>query len=235
LLAEAHFHRALATTGGSEGADARRSRAAALLAQAESARPLDPSIAAERLALALERGEEDAGARLANQLTIQPASALLLALRARVDRERARREMRRLDDAALAELTAAPRRLRDLDPGLTPLYHFQRGLAAMALLDGSARTDRAIDGFSCFRRALAYRVTEEHEGPQDPLSRGGQGFHRWIQRRVREDVLPGDPRAEGHEVLPKDIRDLDANWHVRRSAVEEIEQLLVDRFALATD
>lgn len=156
LVAEAYFHRTWARVADGETALTQRRKAAELLAQATQLEPADPQVVAEQTALAMAEGNErEAGQRRAQTLGSQPAAAPLLVLKARLDRQAARREHRPLNETTLADLCQAPQRLRDLNPALTPLYHWQRGLAALALVDGANRVNAAADAFAHFRRTLS--------------------------------------------------------------------------------
>lgn len=162
-----------------------------------------------------------------------PRRPRLAALKERGDREQALREHRRLDDNSLLELRAAPQQIYDLDPRLAPLYHYQIGLAALALLDGDIRIGEASTAFTRFRRALGKRAEEERDAPSRADSERTPGFHTWVEIQVDRRVFPRVEDDRDRTISPEDVRALDAEWQQRRSAAEEIEELFSSRCQLA--
>ena len=160
LVAEAQFYRAWAGKGTVETAMERRRTAADLIAKAERLSPQDTQVLAEKLAL-MGGSAADTMGNLTIQLEHHPGAAPLLVLKARLDRDAARKTNRALDDTALVELSRAPDQLRHLDPAFIPMFHFQKGLAVLALVDGAKRSDIAAEAFSGFRRTLSRRAEGE--------------------------------------------------------------------------
>ena len=235
IVAEAYFHRMWAKSANTKTAGACRQKAAELLAYAEQLSPQDPQVLAERVALSVDGGDEAiAYESLTAKLGNHPAEALLLVLKARLDREKARKENRPLSDSTLTDLCVIPQRLRDLNPALTPLFHFQKGLAALALLDGAARVETAADAFFRFRRILAYRATEERNEREQSHDGAAPRFHEWLQTQVNNRVFVGSREPDKLELPSIDIPLLDATWEQRRTAIEEVEDVFADHVAFGT-
>ncbi len=235
LIAEAHFYRSWAARCPENTALAHRQKAAALLAKADALSPQDAQIAAEKAALEWSQGNhEQATQTLFTQLGNHPAAAPLLVLKARLDREAARKEQRRLSEAALADLLQAPNRLRDLDPALMPAFHLEKGLAALALLDGAVRLETAANAFSSFRHTVAHRAAEEkvdREASRDQRARAAPRFHEWLQSTTNRRFFGTFPDPE--TVRADDVPGIERSLANHPSAFDEIEDTIVDRIAFA--
>jgi tetratricopeptide (TPR) repeat protein len=235
LIAEAHFYRSWAARSPAECAPAHREKAAALLAEAEKLLPQDAQILAEKLALDWSQGANDQPAKaLMTQLANHPGAAPLLVLKARLDRETARRAQRKLDAATLAELLDAPNRLRHLDLALMPVFHLEKGHAALALLDGAFRIKTATEAFTNFRHTVARRANEERADRQashDTRTQNLPRFHEWLQTTANNRLFPSitDPERVRVEDLPAVERVMSE----RPWIFDEIEDSIVDRLAFA--
>ncbi len=235
LVAEAQFFRNWARRISPEQAPSLRQRAGELLARGEDLLPQDPQVAAAKAALECDDGTPDQAAQtLFTQLGKYPAAAPLLVLKARLDRETARRDHRHLSEAGLADLLQAPTRLRDTDPLLMPVFHLQKGLAALALLDGAARLDTAAGSLTNFRRTVARRAVGERadrESSRDARAKDTPGFHEWLQRTTNQRLFGGvaDPEA----VRAEDVPCIEHLLTERPFAFDEVEDTIVDRLAYA--
>lgn len=235
MLAEASFFRHWAARSLPEAAAQHRDKAAALLATAERLAPNDPQVLAERAALeSAQIGSETAASHLTIELDKHPGSAPLLVLKARLDREEARRAQRRLSDGAMADLLQAPNRLRDLDAAFAPVFHMQRGLAALALLDGAERLEQAAESFTSFRHTLSRRAKEERidrEASRDARARTQLRFHEWLQRTADAALFSGF--SEPERVRIEEVPTLEQSVNDKPFLVEEIEEATVGRVAVA--
>ena len=236
LVAEAQFYRAWAARSSPEQSASKRQRATELLGRAEALLPQDPQVVAERIALEWSRSNREWNAQtLLTQVGNHPATAPLLVLQARVDRETARREQRRLTDATLAELLEAPSRIRDMDSVLAPVFHLQRGLAALSLLDGPARIDTAAAAFTSFRHTVARRAAAEkadREASRDARATKTPRFHEWLQTTTNQRLFGGVP-PDPESVRAEDIPGIEQSLNERSFAFEDIEDTIVDRLAYA--
>jgi tetratricopeptide (TPR) repeat protein len=236
LVAEAYFYRSWAMRGPMDAAPARQEKAAALLARAEDLAPLDAQVAAGKAALQWCRGDrEQARLSVLTRLDRQKGAAPLLVLKARLDRETARSEQRRLSEQALAGLLEAPGRLRDLDLALMPVFHLEKGLAALALLDGAVRTEGAANAFTAFRHTVSRRAAAEsadRQASRDARERNRPRFHEWLQGTPNSRLFPGVPDPE--TVLPEDVAVVERILSERPFAFDELEDTIVDRLAFAT-
>ena len=231
LVAEAYFYRIWAKGADIKLATVCRQKAADLITHAEDLSPQDPQVLAERVALSVDQGDESVAYESLAKLSNRLAAAPLLVLKARLDRERARKENRSLNYSTLAELCNAPERLRDLNPALMPLFNFQKGLAALSLRDGAVRIETAANAFLSFRRILAHRAAEEEKerkasDPSDHLR-----FHEWLRIQVNDRVFSGIAEVENVDVRFHNITFLENIWERRQTAVEEIEDVFADRLA----
>src|ERR1043166_3073962 len=239
LTAEAYFYRTWARETSNADLNAyRRLKATTLISMADQLAPQDPQVIAEMLALSMDQ-EEDSVVRepLKVKLTSHSAAAPLLVLKARLDRATARKEKHLWNDSALTDLCAAPHRLRNLNSALTPLFHFQKGLAALSLRDGAVRIRTAADAFTTFRQTLARRAAEERDdlkGSHDQTTGQFYGFHDWLRVQVGNKVFKGAEQVEQVTVGETEIRDLESNWEERKFVLEEVENVFVDRLMLAT-
>jgi hypothetical protein len=235
LIAEAHFYRSWAARSPLETALAHREKAAALLAKADALSPQDAQVAAEKGALEWSQGNcGQVGQALLTQLGNHPAAAPLLVLKARLDREVARGEQRRLNDVAFADLLQAPNRLRDLDPSLMPVFYLEKGLAALALLDGTVRIETAANAFTSFRHTVACRAAEEkadREASSDKRARMLPRFHEWLQTTTNQRLFSGIPDPE--TVRAEDVSLIERSLTERPVAFDEVEDTIVDRLAYA--
>jgi len=235
FVAEAQFFRSWARRVSPEQAPSLRQRAGELLARAEDLLPQDPQVAAEKAALECDDGTPDQAAQtLFTQLGKHPAAAPLLVLKARLDRETARREHWQLSEAGLAQLLQAPSRLRDTDPALTPVFHLEKGLAALALLDGAARLDTAAASLTNFRRTVAHRAAGERadrESSHDARTKETPRFHEWLQTTTNQRLFGGVPDPEAVRV--EDVPCIEHLLTERPFAFDEVEDTIVDRLAYA--
>lgn len=233
LVAEAYFYRKWARGAEEEVAARRRWKASQLIDKAEHLAPQDPQVLAERAALNVDEGNEEVAYQtLTNQLDSRRAAVPLLVLKARLDRERAYKESRPLNDATLAELCDVSQRLYELNEALSPLSHFQKGLASLALRDGSARLEAAARSFTRFRHTVAYRADEEKKKralARDPRGREVPRFHEWIQQQTNKKFFAA--LTESEEVHPADIPMIENTLWQRYDEVMEIEDILADRIA----
>ena len=238
LVAEAYFYRVWAKDTDNKLAQMRRGRAAELLIRAEQLSPYDPKVLTEKIALSIDQGNKVAGyQRLVAELSSHPATTSLLVLKARLDRERAREENRRMNEATLSELCVFPQRLRDLDPTLTPLFHYQKGLAALALLDGDERKQAAADAFSRFRQTLARRAVAEHnyrEATGREHERLAPTFYEWLQEQVNRQVFAGVCESGDLDIRRDHIAVFEALWEQRRPIIEGIEDVFADYLTFRT-
>ncbi len=236
LLAEAGFYRVWALRGPPGAAAQCYETAASLLAKAKRLAPQDPEVQAEKLALeAVRDGASAMSDQLEDELAKHTSSLRLLLLKARLDRRNAREAQRRLSDEALAELLQAPRRLRDLNLALTPVFHFQRGLVALALLDGASRVQTAGEAFTHFRHTVLHRANEERldrESSRDPRAREVPGFHEWLQRTTAERLFRGFAAPES--VDPREVPTLEQTLASNPLLFEEIEDVAIDRIAFTS-
>ncbi|MCY2990159.1 MAG: tetratricopeptide repeat protein [Planctomycetota bacterium] len=235
LAAEAYFFRTWAGSVDGPVAAARRQKAASLLDQAAKLTPLDPQVVAEQAALDMAEGRvSEANQRLTQQLGTHPAAAPLLILKARLERETAHQQSRPLTDVNLSELCRLPQRLRDLSPAFTPLFHLQRGLAALALVDGAARVAATADAFSDFRRTLARRAgaeREEREASPDRQTRETPRFHEWMQSQANRRLFAELPASETVDKV--DVPSVERVIGDRRRVVEEMEDAFAGRLTVA--
>ena len=186
-----------------------------------------------KLAL-MEGPPADALGQLTIQLEHHPGAAPLLVLKARLDRDAARQANRALDDNAMAELSRAPNQLRHLDPAYIPMFHFQQGLAVLALVDGANRLDLAAKAFSGFRRTLS-RCAEgeklERETATDRRPNQPPGFHEWLQTGVNHRLFRELPQTEA--VRLEDVPIIDQALSARPFEFEAIENAMIGRLAFA--
>jgi tetratricopeptide (TPR) repeat protein len=235
LLAEASFYRSWAARSLPHAAIPLRQKAKKLIARAESLSPHDAQSAAERVALEWSRtGNDTVAATLMIELSKHGASKPLLILKARLDRNNAHKTKRCLSEKALAELLQAPSRLRDLDPALIPVFHLQKGLAVLALLDGAIRVQQAADAFTSFRRTISRRASEERadrEATRDRRTNQAPRFHEWLHRTTNERLFAdlAVPEVVRVEDMPALERQLATNPY----SFEEVEDVMVDRIAFA--
>ena len=233
LVAESYFYRTWAIDAEAPVAEARRKRAAKILARAEKIAPYDSAVITQKTALSFAEGDKASGyQRLVTEINSHPAAAGLLVLKARLDRERAREEKRHLNPATLSELCTFPHLLRELDSALVPLFHYQRGLAALALLDGDERKKTAADAFSRFRETLAHRANAELKDRQkayDEQARTSPRFHEWVQDLVNRRVFAQVVNSDGLEVHLNDIPPIEAIWEQHRPVIESVEDVFADR------
>jgi tetratricopeptide (TPR) repeat protein len=231
LVAEAYFYRTWAKGLDDDHATARRQMAAGCIAQAEQLAPQDPQVLAEAAALTVDRGNEAVAFQdLTIQLSSHAAAIPLLMLKARLDRERARRESRPLSDSALAELCAIPKRLLDLNPSFDALFNFQKGLASLALVDGTVRRETAARSFSSFRRTLAHRASEEkkeREHARDLRLQGVPRFHEWLQQQTNRRLFSA--LSEPEHVHVDDIPFVERALAEHQGVVTEVEDVFADR------
>ena len=235
LVAEAHFYRTWAREADDEIANARRCKATMMLDRAEDIFPEDPLVLAERAALKVDEGEEPfAYESLAIQLGSHPAAVPLLVIKARLERERARSEKRPLNETTFAELCSIPQYLSGINPSLTPLFHFQKGLASLALLNGVVRINTAARSFTGFRRTVARRAIEERkerEIARDPRTHSVPRFYEWLQAQTNRHIFA--TLTEPEEVHAIDIPAIECAMATHRSEVLAIEDVLVDRLVFA--
>ena len=235
LAAEAGFYRVWGARSASDDAIQRRRKAAELLTRAERLFPGDAKVMVERIALECSQAPTEAATnRLTMELGKHPASTLLLVLKARLDRAKARQTQRRLTDQLLTELLQAPTRLRDLNPALIPVFHLEKGLAALALLDGSIRIQKAADAFSNFRRIVARRAGEEQtdrDASRDSRAKRIPGFHEWLQSTTDDLLFKGF--REDRSVSTEEVPALEQIVAAKPFLLEEIESSIVDRLAFA--
>jgi tetratricopeptide (TPR) repeat protein len=230
-VAESYFYRTWAMNAEGDSAETLRQKARDALAPAERMAPEDASVLAEQTALAADQGNESlAYQSLSAKLSSHPAAVPLLILQARMDRERARKERRPLSESALADLTEAPQRLRNLDPLVEPLFHLQRGAAALALLDGSARVYTAADELSRFRRMVAARAGAERTDRDNPRERRSSAvapFYEWVQTRANNRLFA--PIADTLEIGAEHIPIIEESFAENRFELNQIEDLFADR------
>jgi hypothetical protein len=206
-----------------------------LLAKADALSPQDAQVVAEKVALEWSKGNrEQAAQSLLTQLGNHPAAAPLLVLKARLDREAARKEQRPVSAAALADLLQAPKRLRDIAPALTPVFHLQKGLAALALLDGAVRIDTAASAFTYFRRTIAHWAAEEkvdREASRDRREKEMPRFHEWLRSTTNQRIFCTVPDPE--TVRADDVHVIEELLANHPFAFDEIEDTIVDRITFA--
>ena len=235
LIAEANFFRSWSAHCPESEALAHREKAAALLAKADALSPQDPQVAAEKAALEWVQGNHEQVMQTTfMQLGNHPAAAPLLVLKARLDREAARREQRQLSAASLAELLQAPNRLRDIAPALMPVFHLEKGLAALALLDGAVRLETAATAFTGFRRTVARWAAAERldrEASRDQRAKQLPRFHEWLQTTTNRRFFGTLPDPE--LVQAEDLRSIEQSLANQPSAFDEIEDTIVDRIVYA--
>ena len=235
LVAEAQFYRIWSARSSADLATSRRQTAATLLTRAETLLPHDSQVTAEKAALECHQGySEQTMQSLRTQLGNYPGAAPLLVLKARLDREAAQREHRQLNNATLADLLQAPNRLRNLDPVFLPVFYFEKGLAALALMDGAVRSETAATSFTNFRRTVARRATEEkaeRESSRAAHARNGPRFHEWLRTTTNQRLFGGvqDPETVRVDDVPRIEQSLTEN----PSAFGEVEENIVDRLAYA--
>lgn len=231
IVAEASFYRGLAKrTEGNEGSQFRQ-RATTLLQHAQKLSPADDQVLAERAALIADEGDtKRAFEELNSQIGSHSASIPLLILRARLDRYIAKQENRPLNEATLSDLCAFPQRLKELDSTLAPLFHFQKGLATLALHDGVVRMRIAAEAFSGFRRQIARRAMAERTDSAKARHQQETGpyFHEWLQEQVSARVFIGAD-SDDTEISPDEIPEIEVNWRDHSSHFEEIEDVFSDR------
>jgi hypothetical protein len=134
----------------------------------------------------------------------------------------------------LAYLLQAPSRLRELDLALLPVFHFEKGLAALALLDGAIRIKTAASAFEDFRRTVASRAEEEkvdRESSRDRRKKEVPRFHEWLQMTTNRRFFGTlhDPDFVGVE----DVPNIEQSLANHPSHLDEIEEIIVDRVAFA--
>lgn len=234
LRAEASFLRDWASQLPGAEAARWRARALELLEQADAMAPGDPRVLAERTAWKM-KDPSTAAELLTVALEQHPGCAPLLVLKARLDREEARRARRALSDASMAQLLQAPLRLDDLGSAYRPVVQLQRGLASLALLDGAVRVEKARQAFDAFRSGIAKEDEVEQaearaSGGADG-SAGRMGFHGWLRRTTNAGMFRGLPDAKG--VRTEDVALVEATWERTPHVFDEVEDMLVDRWEYA--
>jgi len=231
LVAEAYFYRTWAKSAGDEHAMVHRQKAEECIARAEQLAPQDPQVLSEKAALTVDQGNEAVAFRdLTIQLGSHAGAIPLLVLKARLDRERARRESLPLSDSALTELCAMPKRLLELNPSFDALFNFQKGLASLALLDGAARSETAARSFSSFRRTLAHRASEEkreREHARDLRLQGVPRFHEWLQQQTNRRLFFAV--SEPEYVHVDEIPLVERAFAEHQGVVTEVEDVFADR------
>jgi hypothetical protein len=236
LVAEAYFYRTSARGANDEAAKTCYRIASSLLDRAEELSSQDSLVLAERASLKADEGDEPAAFEsLTIQLESHPASVPLLVLKARLQRERAKKERRPLNKRTLSELCVIPQHLNDINPALKSLFHFQKGLASLALLDGEVRINYAVQSFSDFRRSLARRATEEQkarEAARDSSTRSAARFHEWLIAQTNRSIFAG--LTEPGNVYARDILPIENALEEFRYEVLSIEDMLADHFVYAT-
>lgn len=235
FVAEASFYRRWALDAAADVARGRRATSARLLEQASQLSPDDPEVEAEKFTLAVDQGEaETINVRLQNALSSHPAAAPLLALEAKLKRETAAAQKLPLTDEALNELILPVTRLRELNGSFASLFHLQRGLATLALSNGSVRVEQAALAFSSFRKNLAIRADEERverEALTDNRERANLKFHEWLLPRVERQFFSGVSQSTG--ITSGEMPVVEAAIQQHRRELEEIEECLVRRVSLA--
>ena len=121
-----------------------------------------------------------------------------------------------------------PERLRKVDPAL---FHYQKGLAALALLDGDERTGAAAESFTEFRRKLNRLAEAKREARKTAENAASESrFYQWVKEHVNRQVFAGIP--EEKELNRADITVLDKHWQEHRSAMEEIEDVFTSHLTV---
>jgi hypothetical protein len=235
FVAEASFYRRWALDAAADVARGRRAISARLLQQASQLSPDDPEVETEKFTLAVDQGEaETIKVRLQNALSSHPAAAPLLALEAKLKREAAAAQKLPLTDDSLNELILPVTRLRELNGSFASLFHLQRGLATLALSNGSVRVEQAAQAFSSFRKNLAIRADEERmerEALTDKRERTNLKFHEWLLPRVEKQFFSGV--SQSTSVASGEMPFVEAAIQQHRRELEEIEECLVRRVSLA--
>ena len=128
----------------------------------------------------------------------------------------------------------APNRLRALDPALTPVFHLEKGLATLALLDGAVRIQKAAEAFTSFRRTVSRNASEERadrEASHDRRASEIPRFHEWLQRTTSERLFAGF--SESEVVSPEEVPVLEKSLATNPLIFEEVEDAMIDRLAFA--
>jgi hypothetical protein len=149
--------------------------------------PFDARALAERGLLLLDMGRLQDGRRaLGEALERQPGQPALVAALARAERETAAEEKRVLSEESLAEVLAAPGRLRGLDRAFEPLARLQQGRGILALSDGQVRLEAAGRELNALHRWVRPRLELEADR-----------FEGWWSRRIHEAVFASiEPDSE---------------------------------------
>jgi hypothetical protein len=237
LVAEAYFYRVWAKNSDQSAATRRLQKATELLSSALQLDPGNHRVLAEQAAVAADMGNKAlALEQLTELLDTHSASIPLMVLKARLQREQASSESRRLTEASLAQLYEVPRQMRNLEKKeLTPLFHFQSGLASLALTDGTVRQEMAAKAFSSFRRTLEYSANVESEQRRHMLplsSRKVLRFHEWL-KTLTDNHFFAD-LTESTTIQANEMPLVEAALARNSMYVIEVEDLFADRTVFNT-
>lgn len=180
-------------------------------------------------------------------LRLRPNAQLLLTLRARVDRLRARRDQERLQPDVEPRVLEAPRRLSHLRPELRPVVLLQQGLGYLALTDGELRKKKVAEEFGKLHRWIEHRLDPkvrnaaraEADDDDDACSFSEReagvdaDFNRWWGEELKRNVFELVTEAGAPE--PADVPRLSAVLDEQSQIVEKLEDFYVGRLAARSD
>jgi tetratricopeptide (TPR) repeat protein len=221
-----------------------RSRAAEILTAILQQYPDDERTLAQQCLLLLDTGDLDAAAQQVDAaLRVRPNAQLLLTLRARVDRLRARRDQERLQPDVEPRVLEAPRQLRRFRPELRPVVLLQQGLGYLALTDGELRNEKVAEEFGKLHRWIEHRLdpqardnasakADEEEDDRSFSEREAgvdAHFNRWWAEELKRNVFELVTEAGAPE--PADVPRLATVLEDKNQLVEKLEDFYVGRLA----
>ena len=172
-----------------------RDRAIVLLDELIDAQPYQTNARAEKAILLLEAGQPVAAQQfLSESIALFSSDTSLRYALARVEREIARQEKRRLADVTPASVIAEWNRLRSLNPSFLPLQQLGGGRTWLSYRDGQEVHKGALKSFSKMRQWMQSHLdfvgAKDGRRADDPESvrhcySAKEGFENWWSREVQ--------------------------------------------------
>ncbi|MGD1102921.1 MAG: tetratricopeptide repeat protein [Terriglobia bacterium] len=191
-----HWARRNETNGTAQPTPANlRTRAIALLDQLIDAKPYQTNARAERALLLLEAGQAATARQfLSESIALFSGDTSLRYAMARVEREIARQEKRRLADVTSERVTSEWKRLASRNPSFLPLEQLGGARALLAHRDGQEVREGALKSFSKMRQWMQPHLDfigasngcrdDDPESVRDCYS-AKEGFENWWSREVQ--------------------------------------------------
>jgi tetratricopeptide (TPR) repeat protein len=191
-----HWARRNETNGTAQPTPANlRTRAIALLDQLIDAKPYQTNARAERALLLLEAGQAATARQfLSESIALFSGDTSLRYAMARVEREIARQEKRRLADVTSERVTSEWKRLASRNPSFLPLEQLGGARALLAHRDGQEVREGALKSFSKMRQWMKPHLDfigasngcrdDDPESVRDCYS-AKEGFENWWSREVQ--------------------------------------------------